>query len=203
MMPSTWTQVDGLVPQVLERTVLITVHPDHVAKAALNPVEIVMAIGRAPDGVFASLAKVLQIDPPKETHDDLPSGEALVWFRKQADPIHVKAVRSRRERLRHVRQYAEGELSPEQSFYFRGPESKLNLRAQNLRTFLQLADGVDDDTWMFHLRNGDYSSWFESMIKDNELSKQVAVIEQDKGSSPQESRQKIKTAVDKRYTAPA
>lgn len=30
--------------------------------------------------------------------------------------------------------------SPEQSFYFRGPESKLNLRAQNLRTFLQLAE---------------------------------------------------------------
>jgi len=41
------------------------------------------------------------------------------------------------------------------------------------------------------------------MIKDSELSKQVAVIEQDNGSSPQDSWQKIKNAVDKRYTAPA
>jgi hypothetical protein len=45
-----------------------------------------------------------------------------------------------------LRQYAQGEVSPNQSFYFRGPESKLHLRAQNLETFLQMADGVDDDT---------------------------------------------------------
>jgi hypothetical protein len=33
---------------------------------------------------------------------------------------------------------------------------------QNLKTFLQLAEGVDDETWMLDLRNGDYSAWFES-----------------------------------------
>jgi hypothetical protein len=86
-----------------------------------------------------------------------------VWFRNTSEaPARVKTVRGTKERRRHIRQYAEGELSPQQSFYFRGPRSPLNLRAQNLKTFLQLAEGVDDSTWMYHLRKGDYSSWFKT-----------------------------------------
>ena len=115
----------------------------------------------------------------------------------------MKTVRSSRERLRHVRQYADGELSPQQSFFFRGPESKLNLRAQNLRTFLQLAAGVDDETWMFHLRRGDFSSWFKTIIKDEELARQAAQIEGDQTATPEHSRERIREAVDSRYTASA
>ena len=47
----------------------------------------------------------------------------------------------------------EGELPPERSFYFKGPERKLNLRARNLIQFLQLAEGIDVDTWTFHLKS--------------------------------------------------
>jgi hypothetical protein len=105
---------------------------------------------------------------------ELRPGEAPVWFPKSgADVVHVKAPRGTGERPRHVRLYAEGELSAEQSFYFRGPDSKLKLRAQNLKTFLRLAEGVDGETWMFHLRNGGYSAWFEPMIKDEELKRQA------------------------------
>ena len=43
------------------------------------------------------------------------------------------------------------------SFYFRGPENALNLRAQNLMIFLQMAAGVDEATWLHHLHAGDYS----------------------------------------------
>jgi hypothetical protein len=56
------------------------------------------------------------------------------------------------ERRRHVRTYATGELQPGESFYFRGPEGALNRRAQNLAVFLQIAEGVDADTWMHQLR---------------------------------------------------
>lgn len=79
----------------------------------------------------------------------------------------------------------------------------MKLRAQNLKTFLQLAEGVDDETWMSHLRNGDYSAWFESMIKDDELKRQAAEVEPDRNLSPQQSRMRIKQAVEARYTAPA
>ena len=202
MLPSSWSPASATVPQLLESTILITVHPDHVAKAVLNVVDIVIAIGRA--DVISSFAGALGMEPPTLDSNEIRQGEALVWLRRTGEPpIRVEAPRSARERLRHVRQYAEGELSAEQSFYFRGPESKLNLRAQNLKTFLQLAEGVDDETWMYHLRRGDYSTWFQTMIKDEELKRQAEQIERDKSASAQDSRERIKQAVETRYTAPA
>jgi hypothetical protein len=147
---------------------------------------------------------VMQIRAPKYSGPDPDVGEGLAWFPKgEAAPLLLKTVRSSRERLRHVRQYAEGELSPQQSFFFRGPESKLNLRAQNLRSFLQLAAGVDDETWMFHLRRGDFSLWFKTVIKDEELARQAAQIESDQAASAEHSRERIREAVDSRYTASA
>ena len=80
-------------------------------------------------------------------------GEALVW-RRGAPRGAVPASASRRARRSSAatpRKYAEGELPPDRSFYFRGPDGKLNLRAQNLALFLQIADGVDDETWLHHL----------------------------------------------------
>lgn len=203
MLPSSWTPASGTVPQVLQATILISVHPEHVAKPVLDAVDVIVAIGK-PKAVFQSFAQALQISAPHGDDRELATGEAMVWFRHtSAAPIHVKTIQSKKERLRHVRNYAEGELSPDQSFHFRGPESKMNLRAQNLRTFLQLADGVDDETWMFHLRKNDYSGWFQSVIKDDELGRQAAEVEQDESVSPQDSRRKIKDAVESRYTAPA
>ncbi|HVN18318.1 MAG TPA: hypothetical protein VMU05_06075 [Dongiaceae bacterium] len=204
MLHSSWSPAESTIPQLLQSTILITVHPEHVAKAALNPVEIVVAIGKSPMQVFRTFAGTVGCPPPTFEAPELGQDEALIWFRKTSNPpIHVKAPRSSRERLRHVRQYAEGELSLDQSFYFRGPRSQLNLRAQNLKMFLQLADGVDDETWMFHLRNGHYSAWFEGTIKDRELKRRAAEIEQDNDASPQDSRERIRQAVEARYTAPA
>lgn len=54
-------------------------------------------------------------------------------------------------------------MIPEEHFVFRGPEGRLNLRAQTLVSFSQMAEGVDDDTWAFHLRCGDYSRWFQAV----------------------------------------
>jgi energy-coupling factor transporter ATP-binding protein EcfA2 len=204
LLPSSWSPVAAIMPQVLESTILVTVHPEHVGKAALSPVDVVIAIGESAGDVFSSFANVLQIKAPIFEVPALDVGESLIWFRNADQaPIHVKTVRSSRERLRHLRQYAEGELSPHQSFFFRGPESKLNLRAQNLRMFLQLAEGVDDETWTFHLRRNDYSEWFKTMIKDEELARQAAQVERDPDISAQQSRDHIRQAVESRYTAPA
>jgi len=66
---------------------------------------------------------------------------------------------------------------------------------------MQLADGVDDETWLHHLRNGDFSNWFRSTIKDNELADETARIEQNQGLSARESRDAIRMAIEKRYSA--
>lgn len=103
---------------------------------------------------------------------------------------------------RHIRKYAEGDLG-DSSFYFRGPSAKLNLKAQNLMMFLHIADGVDDRTWLHHLRAGDYSTWFRAKIKDKKLAREVAAIEKDKKLDPCQSRERVADAVRGRYTAPA
>ena len=38
-----------------------------------------------------------------------------------------------------------------------------------------MADGVDDETWLHHLRAGDYSRWFREGIKDDALADEAAV----------------------------
>src|SRR5207245_493246 len=85
----------------------------------------------------------------------LAPGQALVWEWSAGEaPFRLHVTPSKTERRRHSRKYAEGELPPDRSFYFRGAEGKLKLRAQNLILFLQMADGIDDETWTYHLRQG-------------------------------------------------
>ena len=109
-------------------------------------------------------------------------------------------IPSRSERRRHVRKYSAGELTEEQSFYFKGPDDKLNIRAQNLALFLQVGEGVDEETWLHHLRRGDYSDWFRRIIKDSDLADEVAAIERRRDVGAEEGRALVREAVAKRYT---
>ena len=86
------------------------------------------------------------------------------------------------------------------SFYFRGPEEKLNLRAQNLMVFIQLAEGVDDVTWLHHLHQGDYAHWFRDVIKDADLAEETIEIGKRQDLSAREPCL-VKTAIEKRYSA--
>jgi hypothetical protein len=134
----------------------------------------------------------------------LAPGEALVWDPSVGeDPFTMRITPSKLDRKRHQRKYSEGALPEDRSFYFRGPERKLNLRAQNLMLFLQIADGVDDATWLHHLHQGDYSQWFRDKIKDEGLAEAARHIERQTALSPSESRRLIKAAIEKQYTLPA
>lgn len=204
MLPSAWVPTSPAISASLENLILVTVHPDHVSPSILQTVDVVVAIGKTPAQSFSSFAGALRVSAPEIQNAELSTGEALVWFRRNgAAPVRIRTVAGLEDRRRHLRQYAEGELSPEQSFYFRGPEGKLNLRAQNLGMFLRLAEGVDDSTWMHHLKRGDYSRWFQQFIKDKELAAEAAQVEQQNGLSADVSRRRIREAVEKRYTAPA
>jgi len=83
-------------------------------------------------------------------------------------------------------------------FLFHGPEGKLNLKAQNLAIFLQIADGLDDETWLFHLKNGDVSRWFRNVIKDPELAVEAELMERGDVSA-KESRKHIRAEIEERY----
>lgn len=115
----------------------------------------------------------------------------------------IEPKRPRQARKRHTRKYAEGNLGKDLSFYFRGPDDALNLRAQNLMVFLEIARGIDDRSWMYHLRRGDYSAWFRHVIKNDELAEKAAEVEADESLDADKSRRRIAEEVSRRYTAPA
>ncbi|MBV9333643.1 MAG: phosphoglycolate phosphatase, partial [Candidatus Eremiobacteraeota bacterium] len=102
------------------------------------------------------------------------------------------------KKQRHRRKYAQGDLAPEKSFFFRGPGERLNLRANNLTIFAQLAEGIDDETWTHHLRRGDYAAWFREAIGDDELVEAAQRARRE----PEKSRELVLAAIREKYTRP-
>jgi HAD superfamily hydrolase (TIGR01484 family) len=205
MLPASWNPASLTLPQTLDGVMLITVHPDQVAVPALALVDTIAAIGKTPHLTISSFCtNVGQCPPESISSEDLPPGEALAWFRHQdQQPVRFQIYPPKGERQRHKRKYAEGELGQDKCFYFRGTGDKLNLKAHNLMIFVQLADGVDEETWLHHLHQQDYSNWFQDAIRDDELAAEVAEIEKQPSLSADQSRDLVKAVVLQRYTLPA
>jgi hydroxymethylpyrimidine pyrophosphatase-like HAD family hydrolase len=185
----------------LHNMLLVTVHPEHVSREVLGGVDLVIAIGKEPERTLRTFAEALGQPAPAGVPSALESGEGVVWWRREAGrAVRFRSIPPEGERRRHVRKYAEGDLGPDKSFYFRGPDARLNLRAQNLNVFLQVADGVDDETWLHHLRRRDVSRWFRDAIKSAELAEEAARVETDADLPPRASRERIREAVERRFT---
>jgi HAD superfamily hydrolase (TIGR01484 family) len=203
LLPASWRPSPSTLPQELSGLMLITVHPDYVAPSVLALIDTIIIVGESPEKAIQGFGEALGQPSPKLEASRLAAGEALVWSRVSgATPFRLRIAPPSSERRRHSRKYAEGNLGEDKSFYFRGPAGKLNLQAQNLMLFIQLAEGVDDETWLYHLRQGDYSRWFRAVIKDDELAAQAAHVEGQRQISAEESRAAIKAAIEERYTAP-
>jgi HAD superfamily hydrolase (TIGR01484 family) len=203
VLPSTWERSALSLPQRLDRMLFITLEEaDLVAATALTSVDTVIVLGSEAAKTFDRFARAANVAMPPPPTALLEPGEAVFWSKETATACVMKIVPGATQRRRHSRKYAEGDLGPDRSFYFRGPEEKLNLRAQNLIVFLQMAEGVDDETWLFHLHRGEYSHWFREKIKDPLLGDDAAAIELQMPGSAVESRAAIKALVEKHYTLP-
>ena len=66
-----------------------------------------------------------------------------------------------------------------------------------------MAEGVDEATWLHHLQAGDYSRWFRTAIKDDDLAREAEEAEAALRSDAPGSRDHILGAIGRRYTAPA
>jgi HAD superfamily hydrolase (TIGR01484 family) len=209
LFPADWHPADESLPAMLETALAVTVHPDQVAPALLRQINTALVTGVHADKTLGAFAEALGQHPPRLHDVSLERGQLLVWYpashtsRGAADEVEIVTVEpGTTQRRRHHRKYAEGLLIPERSFYFRGPEGKLNLRAHNLVLFLEIADGVDPDTWQYHLERGDYSQWFSEVIGDKELADEARTIEQTRAIDTGESRAKMRAAIERRYTQP-
>jgi len=167
----------------------------------LTTIDTLIVVGADPDATVREFCDAAGLAcPPPCGHDKLPTGSALFWRIGTPAAEVIRTEPPKTERTRHSRKYTEGNLGRDRSFYFRGRDGKLKLKAHNLQLFLQIAEGVDDDTWLFHLHNGDYSRWLRTEVKDVALADEVEAIE---GASPANSRDAIREAIEKRYTLPA
>jgi HAD superfamily hydrolase (TIGR01484 family) len=201
MLPADWDPAPVMLPREMPATILVTVHPEALAPDVVGAVESMIGVGKEPHEAIKRFCEARGEPEPPELKIDREAGEAYYWQDGKAQVITIEKPKG--ERQRHVRKYAEGELGEDKSFYFRGPEDALNLRAQNLMIFLQMADGVDEATWLHHLRKGDYSRWFEEAIKDKELAEEARAVEADGALNASESRERVAEMVTRRYTAPA
>lgn len=202
-MPGGATTLPDLILNAPTGLLLITVHPEHLATPVLQMMNIIIAVGEAPNkalGIFAEAHGIAY------RFDDisLETGEAILWdATRDLAPIKLKALPSQSQRRRHQRKYALGQLGEDKSFYFRGASDALNLRAHNLAIFVQIANGVDDETWTYHLRRHDYSNWLRDSIKDDALTHEVQAIEDDPTGSAVATRARVRDAILTRYTFPA
>ncbi|PZN34581.1 MAG: phosphoglycolate phosphatase [Proteobacteria bacterium] len=195
--------VAAVLDKRLASALLITVSPALLPAAVLRTLDTLIVLGDKPQEMFDEFTAANDLPRVTLAGGPAQAGTAIVWDKRGGAPRRVRPERSRVERRRHVRKYAEGELPPERSFFFRGPEGKLNLRAQNLIQFLELADGVDDETWTFHLRSGDIAAWVHEAVKDEALARQLAGIAGDESLDAATSRRKVREAVEATYTLPA
>ena len=200
MLSRDWDPGAAAVPVELEGFLFITTHPDGLSPSVLNCVDRLLVVGPHPERAVADFCKARGIDVPGDVTDNAPN--ELVVLEPEAGPARkLTAIAPTGDRRRHRRKYAEGKLGEDTSFYFTGAEGKLKLRAHNLVLFLDLADGVDAETWDFHRKRGDYSAWLRDSVKDEELAAEVAQIEAG-ADDAEAARKAIRAAVERKYTAP-
>lgn len=185
-------------------TIFITVHPDTLATGVLRSIGTVLLIGRDSLKLVDVLAKALDKPCPPLPDRGPEVGEALFWACGSGEtPLLIRTEKPKGDVKRHTRKYAQGMLGEDRSFFFRGPDGRLNIRAYNLGLFLEIGEGVDAETYLFHLRNGDFATWLRTSVKDDDLADDVENVAANDDLEINEVRQLIRTAVEQRYTASA
>jgi HAD superfamily hydrolase (TIGR01484 family) len=201
MLPVTWQPLAELALRP-HGTLYVTVHPGSVAEPVIDTINTLIVVGDQPDKTLEDFCKVAGHKKPKHTSGaKLAPGHALFWRTDSKEAHVVETQKPHIERIRHSRKYVEGNLGP-YSFVFRGPQNRLRLKAHNLHLFVLLADGVDEDTWTFHLRNGEYSQWFRVSVKDPDLAEAAERVERDMTLDAAASRALIREEIERRYTLP-
>lgn len=200
LMPAEWGHLGDTLPQQLGETISVTVQPEHLPPAMLSLIDLVIVVGPSPEKTLRGFCRATGRNLAWSNGLRYVSGQAIVWYPRRSEPIQaMRVIPPRLARIRHRRKYAEGDMRFH-SFYFRGPDNRHNLRAQNLNIFAQIAEGIDEETWMYHLRRGDYSRWFRDAIKDPYLADQTERIERRQHLQPHETRDLIRRLIETRYT---
>ncbi len=201
VLPAAHDTVALALTQQPEGLLLVTVEPPAVRRVVLDTISVVIAVGAEGPEAIRSFCQAVDRAAPQLPATISPN-EAVLWQVDQAVVV-FRPDEPHQQRRRHHHKYAEGDLGDDRSFYFRGVGGRLNLRAQNLSLFVQIATGVDDETWTFHRQRGDYSQWIRGAVKDESLADSIADVETKGDLGPGDSRREIAELIQAAYSLPA
>jgi HAD superfamily hydrolase (TIGR01484 family) len=189
------------IPKDMNNFMLVTTEPELINHSIISHTDLLIVIGKEPNNIFTQYTTLRKVSMPDLAIKELNKGEAWIWETNKGDPFPARIEKPAQLMQRHKKKYATGDMQ-DKSFYFRGPGNKLNLKANNLMIFIQMAEGVDDDTWIYHLGKKEYSDWFRNSVHDDELAEAAEKIE-DKETDAAASKDKILNLIKEKYTAPA
>ena len=201
LLPKENTESFNDFPEDFTNIFAITTQPDLLCPNFLKRIDTVLAMGHLPGQTMASFAKITGDEITLSDISAFQKREVLVWQKKTNQVFVIKSSEPGQFLMRHKRKYASGDMYAN-SFYFTGPSRKLNLKANNLMIFIQMASGIDDETWLYHLHRHDYSKWFRNSVNDPKLSLRSEEIENNEPNAAL-SRKKIFSLILNRYTLPA
>jgi len=190
----TWGQKE------IQNMIFITAYHDAISSEVLKNADWIISIAPDPTLAITDCCELMgaispRFNPPQDVVDNL----ALAWHSREKNLRWFIPAEPKSDRKRHQHSHFEGEMDEEWQFVFRGEDLKLRLATPNLKQFINLATGVDDDTWNYHLRRNDYSSWFREVLKNDELADEAQAIENDTSEEAQESRDRMFSSIRKCY----
>jgi hypothetical protein len=198
LMPAPAAIVSNGLPDDLNNFIIISTSPHALHPSTLSRVGMVITLGKDARYPIELFCNVLKMPMPEEV-PVLGENEIAVWERDSRRPPFKAQFRLPSQLLqRHKKKYAHGDMSYN-SFIFTGPGNRQRLVANNLMMFVHLAEGIDGDTWMFHLQRGDFSRWFEDTVHDGELAE--AGREAERMNDVTASKKHIIAYINQKYTA--
>jgi len=198
--PREWQLAKQWSEAELDGMIFITAFHEKFSETILPHLDWIISIAEQPEIAIAACCKRMgEPIPTFEPPEDNQTHHALAWCRSTGEISWFSRIAPRTSAQRHGHSLYEGEMDEHLQFVFRGPESKLNLVTPNLKQFISIASGVDDETWDFHKLAGDYSRWIEDVIKDPELAEEVARIEHTPELNVSQSREGILELIRERF----
>ncbi|MBS1661107.1 MAG: HAD-IIB family hydrolase [Bacteroidetes bacterium] len=186
------------MPGDFNNFIVVSTSPHALHAAALSKIGMVISIGEDAGYPFEQFCEIVGCEAPAGV-PLLEKGEVCVWERDGEKALYkVRYHPPTQLQQRHKKKYAQGDMGYN-SFVFTGEEGRLRLVANNLMMFLHIAEGVDVDTWLYHLHRKDYTNWFRNTVHDEELAK--AGEEAEAMTDATASRRHILDTIAHKYTA--
>ena len=195
LLPSSSTMLTDRIPAGFNNFIVISTSPHVLHPGVLANVGTIMTIGENPAYPIQQVVDILHLAMPANI-PQLSEGEICVWRLDNAQPpFKARYQLPHQLSQRHKKKYAAGDMG-DNSFVFTGGDGRLHLVANNLMLFAHIAEGIDPDTWSWHLRRQDYTKWFRDTIHDEEL----AGIAEKATTDPATARQEILSFINSKYT---